>query len=400
MSNSTKGGVAMNGSIARRTLITLLIAVAVPVVAQAATWNVERDGSGDFSIIQDAVDASAPGDSILIGLGRFGELRTGALLLHGGKAALILWVNKPGLTIIGSGNESTIIGPSAYTPEFEGWDTGSVLVDFGADCEIRDVGMDNTLYEFTIFATTLAEDCRVVRYAWRRDYGGFVGECSGTVLRRVEFIDTGGFTTLVGAQDVLLEDCHVEDQILDAVGIHIGNGAQGCVIRNCTVEGGGTAIQFSGTGTIEDCTATGMMDAGLVVGSGSQVVATRYEIGVSRIGVFVTHGARLELLDSVIEGGTLATIASSADVYVRGSHILNAGGLTVRGTTNTPGMAIDVRDNWWGTSDPAQIEAWIYDPYGTVLWDPFNGMAIPTQSNSIGKLKGNFRGHGFGSRPE
>ena len=390
----------MNASIARGMLITLLIAVAVPVAAQAATWNVEKDGSGDFSIIQDAVDASAPGDSILIGPGRFGELRTGALLLHGGRAAMVLWVNKPGLTIIGSGKDATVIGPASYTPNFEGWDTGSVLVDFGADCEIRDVGMDNTRYEFTIFATTLAEDCRVVRYAWRRDYGGFVGECSGTVLRRVEFIDTGGFTTLVGAQDVLLEDCHVEDQFLDAIAFHIGNGGQRCVVRNCTVKEGAVAFQFAGTGRVEDCTATGMSAAGFVVGSGSQVVATRCEIGVTQIAVRVTHGARLELTDSVVEGGTLATIISSADVYIRGSHILNAGALTVLGVTDTPGMAIDLRNNWWGTSDPAQIEAWIDDEFGTVLWDPFNGMAIPTQSNSIGKLKGNFGGHGFGSSPE
>ncbi|RKZ06485.1 hypothetical protein DRQ32_11080 [bacterium] len=108
----------------------------------------------------------------------------------------------------------------------------------------------------------------------------------------------------------------------------------------------------------------------------------------------------MELTDSVVEGGTLATIISSADVYIRGSHILNAGALTVLGVTDTPGMAIDLRNNWWGTSDPAQIEAWIDDEFGTVLWDPFNGMAIPTQSNSIGKLKGNFGGHGFGSSPE
>ena len=41
---------------------------------QAIAWRVEKDGSGDSVAIQDAVDASASGDTILIGAGRFTEI--------------------------------------------------------------------------------------------------------------------------------------------------------------------------------------------------------------------------------------------------------------------------------------------------------------------------------------
>ena len=43
--------------------------------SQAATWTVEKDGSGDFTVIQDAVNAASGGDTILIGPGRYAETR-------------------------------------------------------------------------------------------------------------------------------------------------------------------------------------------------------------------------------------------------------------------------------------------------------------------------------------
>ena len=46
------------------------------LLAHASTWHVERDGSGDFTTIQPAVDASAPGDTIHIGPGEYTETHT------------------------------------------------------------------------------------------------------------------------------------------------------------------------------------------------------------------------------------------------------------------------------------------------------------------------------------
>lgn len=41
--------------------------------ASARTWRVEKDGFGDYTTIQPAVDAAAPGDIVLIGPGRYLE---------------------------------------------------------------------------------------------------------------------------------------------------------------------------------------------------------------------------------------------------------------------------------------------------------------------------------------
>ncbi len=60
---------------ARRTAIVFLATglLAIASGSQARTWRVERDGSGDFVVIQDAVDAASPGDVIQLGPGRFDE---------------------------------------------------------------------------------------------------------------------------------------------------------------------------------------------------------------------------------------------------------------------------------------------------------------------------------------
>lgn len=51
--------------------LAMMLASLLASGAEARTWRVERDGSGDYTIIQDAVDAAASGDTIRIGPGRF-----------------------------------------------------------------------------------------------------------------------------------------------------------------------------------------------------------------------------------------------------------------------------------------------------------------------------------------
>jgi hypothetical protein len=357
--------------------------------SEAATWRVEKDGSGHFTVIQDALDAAAPGDTILIGPGRFDSMRRYDLLLNGAGVAGVMWVTVPDLTIVGSGPESTIVGPAVYVAEFENEDTTSVTVDAGANCEIRGIWFENTRYEVAIYAATLLEDCKVTRGPFRTDHSVELAYCSDVVIRRVEFLNTGGINTFPGVSDLLIEDCTFEDSSDWSYAIQISNGTPKVTVRNCTLTGGGGGIQYSGTGVVEDCVFRGQRGTSLEVVGGGHMVARRCHVGVTRTPIASTIG-RLELYDSVLEGGTRETILSTAEIYVRNSHILNVGGNSVLGRTQVAGEYIDVRHNWWGTHDPAQVEAWIDDKYGTVLWDPINDMPIPTESESMSGLKGKF----------
>ncbi len=57
----------------RLLVLVLLLVMGTASQAAAETWYVEKDGSGDFTVIQAAVDAAADGDVINIGLGQFSD---------------------------------------------------------------------------------------------------------------------------------------------------------------------------------------------------------------------------------------------------------------------------------------------------------------------------------------
>ncbi len=80
-------------------VVGLLIGLAMP--ARARTWHVEKDGSGDFTVIQAAVDAAAPGDTIRIGAGQFRETRP--FTTPGWTENVNVAITTDRLTILGSG---------------------------------------------------------------------------------------------------------------------------------------------------------------------------------------------------------------------------------------------------------------------------------------------------------
>jgi len=86
-------------------------------LAEGHTWRVEKDGSGDYTTIQPAVDGAAPGDSIMIGPGRYSETT-----LYNPDAAkdffpkpVMIAVTVDDLTILGAGTDQVYLSPE--TPD-------------------------------------------------------------------------------------------------------------------------------------------------------------------------------------------------------------------------------------------------------------------------------------------
>ena len=379
-----------------RSLTTVLLPAALvwscsAQTAHARARTVEKDGSGDFTIIQDALDAAVPRDSILVGPGRFDTFQSANLVLDGSPFAAIAWVTTDSLTLIGAGKYETIVGPEVHTVEAFGQDTSSLLVDAGATTWVSGFGFEKTRFIVTLFHQTVMEDCRVVREAPDAGYMVTVGFCESTVVRRCEILGPAGLITTQGVRGLLVEDCVFDDYTLNEIALVIGNGAQACMVRRCTFLRGAGGVQFSlgGTGWVEDCTFKDIRVAGIDMSSGHAIVR-RCKIGTTRMCLRAGNG-RLEVYDTLLEGGTQYTIASTADTYIRGSHILNVGAPSVLGSVSVEGWMLDVRENWWGTSDPAIVESWIIDEDGTVLWEPILTEPVPTKSQSVGGLKGRYR---------
>lgn len=57
----------------------------------------------------------------------------------------------------------------------------------------------------------------------------------------------------------------------------------------------------------------------------------------------------------------------------------------------------DLRNNFWGTTSETDIQSWIIDSnddpsiHATVLYTPFAGQSVPTESTSWGDLKALWR---------
>lgn len=90
----------------RNVFVALATILIVCTSAHGATWYVAKDGSGDFSVIQDAVDAASDGDIIEVGPGRYEEYQP-----YNNFSDIFVWVQDKSLTINGAGAEETIIGP-------------------------------------------------------------------------------------------------------------------------------------------------------------------------------------------------------------------------------------------------------------------------------------------------
>ncbi|MCP4144679.1 MAG: DUF1565 domain-containing protein [bacterium] len=97
----------------RQYLFILIILVLQPVYLFANTIVVAKDGTGDFTVIQDAIDVAEPYDIIEIGPGTYTEFSL--YMDYGVPHDVCINVTVSGLSIIGAGPGQTIVGPYSST---------------------------------------------------------------------------------------------------------------------------------------------------------------------------------------------------------------------------------------------------------------------------------------------
>ena len=200
------------GTMRRTAIAPLFILLAFATVATATTWRVERDGSADYTVIQDAVDVAASGDTILIGPGRFNEQQW--VTFPGWQDSVRVLVPQHELTLIGSG-PATIIGQTEPWEMEQGYHKGIVTGDLLGNAVIRveKIRFENmargiyTSYESTGEDTVLIRNCE------------FYANNSG-----VSLIGDGGVATIT--------DCLFDHMARD--GIHLTAQRQSALlIENC-----------------------------------------------------------------------------------------------------------------------------------------------------------------------
>ena len=397
-----------------RRIATLLlpILIALAAVAYARSWHVERDGSADYTVIQDAVDVAASGDTILIGPGRFNEQRYWSF--PGWSDSVRVVVPQHELTFIGSG-PATIIGQTEPWEIEQGYHKGIVTGDLLGNAVIRieKIRFENMAQEIYTSYESTGEDTVLVRscgfYANHKGIGLIgdggvveITDCSFNHMAR-----DGFFVTAHWQSDLLIEDCtfslwdhHTWPQK------HLAFfGVQNAHIRDCTMLEGDSAIAASNGTTllVERCTFDGQ----------------------SRESVGAALSTTMGFIECVFENQEEVTYSGSGSAYLSfrrcsietvsdvafrfryvGSLYVNDCDLSggSRGVVwcedihnCTDVRTIDMTGNYWGTTDPDTIAALIRDNTDSdqacfvIDYEPFESESTPTETRSFSGLKSLFR---------
>jgi hypothetical protein len=386
--------------------IALLVLVLAPA-SWATTWHVAKDGSGDFTVIQDAVDAAEPGDTILVGPGHYDEVRP--IPFWSGYNAVVA-TNKSGLEIRGAGVDQTIIGADYISSNYRtivAFD--QVLLEGLMISDASIIGGYSGIY-FSGNGLQV-ENCvfRVSRSGVTLFYSN---DCVITVS---QFRDIQEFGVVVfggGASNILIEDCQFSG-IIQGVNIQAMYDA---VIRDCIMTDILLSVQFEqgSRGEITNLHATGrdgvQYGIGVTINSGSRATLIDCVIDWSMTNtgaLSVVNGATVSGHGNVLRGGDLYTISLLGPQAIDGfynNEIYRARQFTVLarywGDTTQPPVHVDMTNNYWGTNDPDVIAEWILDYHDypgqhgwcmVIDYIPFISGPVPVQQQTWTEVKGLFR---------
>lgn len=381
---------------ARLLICMLLAALLVAPTASARTWTVGVLGTigVDFIGIKPAVDAAAPGDTILIGPGRYDQLHN--VVAPGWTEEVIVPVTKDNLTFIGAGAGRTIIGKfSLYVPP------GRAPKAF---CSIE-------AHDVLIKGMTI-ENMRTGIYWYRGNLNVEDCEFRGSLTAMTFWVDGGRINNCMFdvSGDILAL------AIGETIGIDISNcrffgygqglGTMGSAYNvnftDCVFEGNRSALGYDnrGTGHLRNVTISGTTSIGIAVTYNSELTLEGVTIGGGDYGIYTSSGSRVIGASVVVESTDVASLYASSEavVSISDSHMLAGSGWAVRCNAYVnASVVLNLGHNYWGTTDQAAIDNMIFDFNDdpsvrcTVQYVPYANGPVPTETTTWGDLKALWR---------
>jgi Right handed beta helix region len=379
-------------------LAVLMVAI-VPGIALGRMWHVEKDGSGDYTIIQDAIDAAAVGDTIQIGPGRFENYRTYSY--PGGDFDSIIFNTRPGMTIIGAGPKATILGAENGGPGSFPMGAFNDVDVAGAPFSMSELAFDGGYFgALAQNGEIMVSNCHFIRC-----HNGFRSFASGLIsgcrFENIEFIGVGAYSP---GHDLTVQNC--EFVRCSTFGFYfqasLNMSVLDCVFTECLLGG----MFDLCAGSITGCSFTEMDPNGLGLqldGSGEIRVANCVVEGGER-SVWIS-GSNIVLENNVFRGASNEAFKiSSCTPRINNNDILRDSGLAVLLSgfaSNDEDLYIDMTNNYWGTTDADSIAAWIYDGNDEYdpIWgikafvdfEPFSAVPLDTKKESLGGFKSLYR---------
>ncbi len=379
--------------------------------ARARTWFVERDGTGDFIVIQDAVDAAASGDTIKIGSGRFDEKHL--VTTPGWSEYVRVQVTQNELTIIGSGS-GTIIGQVDSWESDQGLHKGIVAAGLWGNqiLRVENLHLENmgdgiyTGHESKVWSLLEVQDC-----SFNGSNSDITSIGGGGILRvnNCDFQNTtteGVFCIVWNQSEVEIKECTFTRFSLfystEAIGL---DGIQNVNIENCNFFGGSSGVSIGNCGptVIIGC----LFDNQKIIAlhsSRNSIISIQNCTFKNQAVAFssYTSDVQVEMVDSIIESveDCSFSIYTIASLSVHNCDLAKGtrGVVYVNDNSNCPNnVHLDMANNYWGTAEADSINAWIHDRNDTedvcywVDFEPFLSGSTPSETPSLGGLKAMFR---------
>ncbi|MBK7673097.1 MAG: hypothetical protein IPJ24_17185 [bacterium] len=393
-----------------RMLVCLAACMCLAIPAIGTTWHVAKDGSGDFSVIQDAVNAAASGDTIRVGAGRFDDKHQ--IGNPPAQKYVRFHVTIEEVTIIGAGRDLTVIGPAQPWSIIQGNDCGAYLDRYYGAAVVRIAGIRFENMHCGVMSMSSVDSLIVTGSAFGGHRIGIRSETTHSEVRDCRF-DSVAYTSYyhlgTSGPDVLRVDgCTFILDLQPATPQQhmLIQATADAEVDNCTFLRGtaGVVVTLGSDARIHECLFDGQSQGGVANG-GQRIALERCEFRNQRSALSQYGTQALWAVDNIhVSDVTLATLEYVAlfGGYIRNSTLARGERYVVCDITPekradaTP-ATLDMTNNWWGTADPDSIQAWIYDgndrpedPY-FIQCDPFLPGPLPVQKKSLGGVKALFR---------
>jgi Right handed beta helix region len=376
-------------------MLIIVVFATVPGLSQGRTWFVEKDGSGDYTIIQDAIDAAAAGDTVRIGPGRFDDY--GTYTYPGGEYEIVANNTIGSLTIIGAGADVTYVGVATDDPVYLSAGFFNVATPTDGSFSITDLSVEGKFFGFItenacefLVANCTFRDCT---YAVESFVSGSVSVC--------QFIDIDdiGISAFAPGRDLTVTNC--EFVRCGSYGF-LFQGSPNMNVSSCTFTDCFVGGYFDiSSGSVSDC-SFGIAPGGTGLGfdGNGQVLISGCTISNAYRNLYIVGASNL-----IFEGNIFnPTEAESINIcnctpVFHNNHILPGSGYSVYLGCSLPSEGhLDLTNNYWGTTEPDSIAAWIFDAndvggprFGTVDFEPFSATPLPADRPSFEGFKAMFR---------
>ena len=359
----------------------------------ARSWRVERDGSGDYTAIQPALDAAAEGDTLLLGPGRFTETHVVEAPYDTGD--VYLEVSTDSITIIGSGIDATIIGSVDADKRSDHWPKGILGWIGVSNLRLEHLTIENMrdgIYwqsGISINHCSLSNNVEAVML-WPYDEPVSVIDASFSGNTEDSIISWGP------CREFVVMDCVFSGPYCGVVTM----GMDSVLVSGCSFTGHRVSVQYdSCQGEIRNCNFVDGVAADVVsIGSHLQVNDCRFSSAYRAI--FANTWGYLVGTGNIIPPGAGERILiGGTSFYFNGNHILRGDGPAIKlgGYIDPPAEVLDFTGNYWGTTEADSIAAWIWDEnddshvQGEVVFEPFSPVPLPDEKKSLGDVKRMFR---------